>query len=204
VKYFSEDEDYINAECDLCNKVVKILKTNCTLTEEGYELNSPRSCVCGQTIDSIRGHAREQSTERNSYSPQSAKNFSQVEKKATVVIWISLVSGGLIGLAIAGFWGLIIGGFVCTFIGMGLFELFASETTRKDIAEYRQHKQAQRHQRNARPYLSNIKCPTCQSRSVKKITVGKKIPYVAGFGIIAPAFKKVRSQFECSQCGYKW
>lgn len=49
-----------------------------------------------------------------------------------------------------------------------------------------------------------LKCPTCQSTNVDKISKGKKLAYVAGFGILAPAFKKVRSQFECKSCGYKW
>jgi uncharacterized membrane protein len=49
-----------------------------------------------------------------------------------------------------------------------------------------------------------IKCPTCNSNNIVRISAGKKAAYVMVFGILAPAFKKVRSQFECKQCGYKW
>lgn len=53
-------------------------------------------------------------------------------------------------------------------------------------------------------YIPNIKCPTCQSLTVIKISTGTKLGYVILTGILAPAFKKVRSQFECKTCGYKW
>jgi predicted RNA-binding Zn-ribbon protein involved in translation (DUF1610 family) len=48
------------------------------------------------------------------------------------------------------------------------------------------------------------RCPTCNSGNIEKISTAKKAAYVAGFGILAPAFKKVRSQFQCKNCGYKW
>jgi len=49
-----------------------------------------------------------------------------------------------------------------------------------------------------------LKCPTCQSTNVDRISTGKKLAYIAGFGLLSPVFKKVRSQFECKSCGYKW
>jgi DNA-directed RNA polymerase subunit RPC12/RpoP len=49
-----------------------------------------------------------------------------------------------------------------------------------------------------------LKCPTCGSVNIEKISTAKKAAYVAGVGILAPAFKKVRSQFECKNCRYKW
>jgi hypothetical protein len=49
-----------------------------------------------------------------------------------------------------------------------------------------------------------IQCPNCSSTNVTKISTGKKLPYVALAGLAAPVFKKVRSQFECNKCGYKW
>jgi len=52
--------------------------------------------------------------------------------------------------------------------------------------------------------LESPKCPTCGSIDVEKISTGKKLAYLAGFGALAPAFKKARSQFECKSCGYKW
>lgn len=49
-----------------------------------------------------------------------------------------------------------------------------------------------------------IVCPTCGSDRVVKISMGTKMKYVLAVGILAPAFKKVRSQFLCENCGYKW
>jgi DNA-directed RNA polymerase subunit RPC12/RpoP len=49
-----------------------------------------------------------------------------------------------------------------------------------------------------------VKCPTCSSKNVERISTGKKVAYVAATGLLALAFKKVRSQFECKSCGYKW
>lgn len=53
-------------------------------------------------------------------------------------------------------------------------------------------------------YIPNITCPTCNNATVEKISTGRKAGYVAVTGILAPAFKTVRSQFECKTCGYKW
>jgi len=49
-----------------------------------------------------------------------------------------------------------------------------------------------------------LKCPTCHSTDIERISTGEKAAYVLGLGILAPAFKKVRSQFECKSCGYIW
>lgn len=51
---------------------------------------------------------------------------------------------------------------------------------------------------------TDIRCLNCKSSNVKKISTGKKLGYVALTGIFAPLFKKVRSQFQCKTCGYKW
>lgn len=46
-----------------------------------------------------------------------------------------------------------------------------------------------------------IKCPTCSSRDVKRISGTAKVAGAALFGLFS---KTARSQFECERCGYKW
>lgn len=52
--------------------------------------------------------------------------------------------------------------------------------------------------------LPVIHCPNCNSTNVFRISTGKKVLYAGTWGILAPLFKKVRSQFQCQACGYKW
>lgn len=44
-------------------------------------------------------------------------------------------------------------------------------------------------------------CPTCNSSSVEKISVGKKIVGGAMFGVLS---SDVRASMYCKNCGYKW
>lgn len=46
-----------------------------------------------------------------------------------------------------------------------------------------------------------IKCPTCSSRNIKKISSTRKAVGALGFGLLS---KTAKSQFECLDCGYKW
>lgn len=46
-----------------------------------------------------------------------------------------------------------------------------------------------------------LHCPTCGSTNVNKISLGKKVVGIFGFGLLS---KNARSQFECDDCGYKW
>lgn len=46
-----------------------------------------------------------------------------------------------------------------------------------------------------------IKCPTCGSTNVKKISVASKTVGAGLFGLFS---KTAKSQFQCSSCGYKW
>lgn len=46
-----------------------------------------------------------------------------------------------------------------------------------------------------------IKCPTCGSTRVEKISTTSKIAGAVTLGILS---KTARSQFKCKHCGYKW
>jgi hypothetical protein len=144
-------------------------------------------------------------------SPVQTKDFSNIQKKVNKAIWAGLIAGGFIGFLIApSFWAIVIGMFIGGIMSRIAFGLFASEETKKELAEYGKYKEKeialekQKQHSESSSYLSNIECPTCHSKTVRKISTSKKFAYVAGFGILAPAFKKVRSQFECKNCGYKW
>ena len=53
-------------------------------------------------------------------------------------------------------------------------------------------------------YISNKtvpKCPTCGSASVEQIKNTSRIAHAAAFGLHS---NTARSQFKCSNCGYKW
>lgn len=46
-----------------------------------------------------------------------------------------------------------------------------------------------------------IRCPTCSSTKVKRISVTAKLAGAAMAGIFS---KTAKSQFKCDNCGYKW
>jgi ribosomal protein L7/L12 len=57
---------------------------------------------------------------------------------------------------------------------------------------------------DTQPVAQNInipKCPTCNSTSIKKISLSEKAVGGAMFGLFS---SKVRKTFECKSCGYKW
>ena len=57
MKYFSEDKDYLNAECEDCKRVLKIKREQATPKPTGFSLNSPSGvrCFCGTIHHSIAG-----------------------------------------------------------------------------------------------------------------------------------------------------
>lgn len=119
--------------------------------------------------------------------------------------------GAIIGALV---FGTLLTGFAFAFIGpkagvvmliISVFFLYTGLTTsKKEIEEIQKRNAEQEAKKWARQQSLNIKCPTCQSSNVERITASKKAAYIIGLGIFAPAFKKVRSQFECKRCGYKW
>lgn len=62
--------------------------------------------------------------------------------------------------------------------------------------------QAKIDQKQSRKTDINVpKCPTCQSKNIRKISSVRKISGAALFGLFS---KTALSQFECNNCGYKW
>lgn len=48
---------------------------------------------------------------------------------------------------------------------------------------------------------SAIKCPTCQSTNVQRISGGERTVSVALFGLFS---NKMNKSFKCNNCGYTW
>lgn len=55
---------------------------------------------------------------------------------------------------------------------------------------------------NTSQYSNIIKCPNCNSPSVKKISTGSKAVSVAMWGIFAAG--KLTKTYQCNKCGYRW
>lgn len=112
-------------------------------------------------------------------------------QRQNVMIWTVVAVGGILGYLQAGDG---VGAFFGSFAGVVVLVIYFA-ISGWAVAEPQ-----------AKPtvIIEGIKCITCQSTNVVKISAGQKMGHVLAFGIFAPAFKKVRSQFECKNCGYKW
>jgi len=55
VKYFSEVDTFVNAECEKCGKILKIKREFCEKTENGFDLNPSIKCLCGEESKVIYG-----------------------------------------------------------------------------------------------------------------------------------------------------
>ena len=80
------------------------------------------------------------------------------------------------------------------------------ELKKKDPIEYQlkmsQFKANLGQQEISKPKEDNtLRCPTCNSTKVKKISATSKVVGASMFGLFS---KTARSQFKCEQCGYKW
>lgn len=80
------------------------------------------------------------------------------------------------------------------------------ELKKNDIIEYNlkmtQFRNQVEQQKNSSQASSNkIKCPTCNSTKVKRISGTAKVAGAVAFGLFS---KTARSQFQCEKCGYKW
>lgn len=53
MKYFSQCNDYIDVQCNVCGKILKILKIHCNEEKEKFNISQPIKCVCGSEASEI-------------------------------------------------------------------------------------------------------------------------------------------------------
>lgn len=80
------------------------------------------------------------------------------------------------------------------------------ELKKNDIIEYNLKMSQFRNQVQQQKTISQtnsnaIKCPTCNSTKVKRISGTAKVAGAVAFGLLS---KTAKSQFKCENCGYKW
>jgi hypothetical protein len=54
----------------------------------------------------------------------------------------------------------------------------------------------------AAPVPAGVKCPTCSSGSVHRVTAGQRAMSGVAAGVLFS--RRARAQFRCSNCGYFW
>lgn len=131
-------------------------------------------------------------TSINDMAGYQEEDIKRIDQRRNRLCFIGLSIGGFIGLS-GGWVGIIVGAFIGTIIGIIFFEIFTDKELKKQLRRYRREqliKQAELEKlktAKSKTYMPDIKCPTCHANSVHKITAGKKLAYVAGLGILAPA-----------------
>lgn len=69
------------------------------------------------------------------------------------------------------------------------------------ISQFKANLQQQENSKKVEEEDNTLRCPTCNSTKVKKISATSKVVGASMFGLFS---KTARSQFKCEQCGYKW
>ena len=97
MKYFSENTDFINAECEHCKRVLKIKREQVVPTTTGFSLTSPGGiqCFCGTIHTNITGTAQ-------STSGSSAIVCPHCNSKGTVTTKMVKMKKGISGAKATG------------------------------------------------------------------------------------------------------
>ena len=53
-----------------------------------------------------------------------------------------------------------------------------------------------------RPMSTSIKCPTCKSTNVEKISTASKVGSALMWGVFAAG--KLTKTYQCNECKYRW
>lgn len=55
MNYFAQYEDYVDVQCNICGKILKILKIYCKEEKDKYNISKPIKCICGnESIEIIK------------------------------------------------------------------------------------------------------------------------------------------------------
>jgi len=89
MKYFSENDGFVNAECEHCKRILKIVRHQAIPSPAGFSLNPPSGvrCLCGAVHHSIEGIT--QNLSRSGASATSGRSGSMVcphcQKRGSVI-----------------------------------------------------------------------------------------------------------------------
>ena len=53
MKYFGQGNDYVDVQCNICGKVLKISKAYCKEEKDKYNISLPIKCICGSESSEI-------------------------------------------------------------------------------------------------------------------------------------------------------
>ena len=83
MRYFSEDKDYVNAECECCERILKIEREQTVPKRPGFSLNPPEGirCLCGAVHHSIAGTAQTLSVRSRMVCPHCQARGTVTTKK---------------------------------------------------------------------------------------------------------------------------
>jgi hypothetical protein len=91
MKHFSEDAEYINAECESCGRVLKIPRERCTITSEGLDVAPAVLCKCGISsghISSVTScYSHQKSTSAFSHNGTKIASHSATPAQKTITEW---------------------------------------------------------------------------------------------------------------------
>jgi hypothetical protein len=53
VKYFAQGDNYIDVQCKVCGKILKVAKVYCKEGKDIYNISQPIKCICGNKSNKI-------------------------------------------------------------------------------------------------------------------------------------------------------
>lgn len=78
MKYFSENKEFINAECDVCNRILKLSRKMLNKTQTGYNIEPSVTCLCGQAQTEIAGDLETKAAEQREINKIKEENQKKI------------------------------------------------------------------------------------------------------------------------------
>jgi hypothetical protein len=47
MRYFAQGDNYIDVQCEVCGKILKVPKVHCNEGADIYDISQPIKCICG-------------------------------------------------------------------------------------------------------------------------------------------------------------
>jgi len=103
MRHFSEDFDHIGAECEKCGRILKIAKTSCSTIDNGFNVNPPVKCICGNVSDliyleskkSVKSHKNEIEMLNLPFKQRDDNRMPYFIVAAVIIAWLFFVIFGI-------------------------------------------------------------------------------------------------------------